>query len=1112
MTKINKLLLIIIAVLLCTAVFVSCNNIGGGPGNKPDDNGENDTKLPGEEPDSIECDHSNVIIDPAIPPTCESDGLTEGRHCEKCGFVLAEQETVDKIDHSIVHVEEKSPTCYEDGHKAYYYCENCDYSTIEIIPARHNIVYREGVKPTCTTPGYEAYEYCTNCDYSTIVTIDPSHTLNYVDGQAPTCTADGYEDYSYCIYCDYTTYKSLGRSDHTASNQWVCSDEGHWNPCVDCGAECNFSSHLPGPKPTVSTPQKCTVCDYIIANAEGITFINCTMMGSNVYVDVPNSQDSFIWSEIINCVGNKGYGVFLDSALTNSEQGSSVTLNEGDNLFYVHDNASGDVYKVNIYRNKMFTVTFVSLGKVVSTQQVEEGYCATVPALDRQGYVLSDWDADVYSPLSSDITANAIWYPYPSTMYRVEYYFEDFESGEYVLDEGYSYYGYAETDSKVSVTPMEFEYHIFDTARSNSVGFVAPDGSLVLRIYYSLKTYTVTFEGNGGKYVSGELVQKVKYGKAATPPVFEREGYGLCSFGPDIWYVTQDLTVSAKWNAIFRVDGEKITGLTSYGKSLREIVIPRAIDGIDITTLGGTAFYQCTNLIRVGFADDSVVSTIGNYTFMDCYNLVQVELPKSVTSIGINAFIFCYKLFEVYNYSDFELIPGEDDLESNQENGFLELYAKHVYTSPDIPAKVYETEDGFGLYQDGDELILLYYAGDEQNVVLPSGVTTVYTYAFCSGDMRSIHIGEGVTTIEDNAFDGCVYLENISIPSSLENYGDQFSHFLDRLTGTRYDNGYYLGNANDPYIIFFRIADAEKSTCIIHEDTRFIGDMAFRTGDDISKVESLIIPEGVVYMGPTALGGCNYLKTISLPSTLRYIGHGCFGATALENVVIKDGLEYIGEGAFSSCDQIKRLSIPAGATVDGYLFISSGGESLEYISMPAHAMLGHAIDFVKEIVIVDGEELPLQAFHSAKELISITLPDGMKIVSEEAFHYCRKLERVSLPDSIVEIGMYAFRYCEALKEISLPEGLEVIGRCAFECSGIQGELVIPSSVKRIENPFTGCDNLTGIRFISTTGWVYYSGDDAWPSHPIDVSDPKVNLDNMIRNYSQTEYWLKEESK
>ena len=232
----------------------------------------------------------------------------------------------------------------------------------------------------------------------------------------------------------------------------------------------------------------------------------------------------------------------------------------------------------------------------------------------------------------------------------------------------------------------------------------------------------------------------------------------------------------------------------------------------------------------------------------------------------------------------------------------------------------------------------------------------------------------------------------------------------------------------------------------------------------------------------------------------------------MENVVIKDGLEYIGEGAFSSCDQIKRLSIPAGATVDGYLFISSGGESLEYISMPAHAMLGHAIDFVKEIVIVDGEELPIQAFHSAKELISITLPDGMKIVSEEAFHYCRKLERVSLPDSIVEIGMYAFRYCEALKEISLPEGLEVIGRCAFECSGIQGELVIPSSVKRIENPFTGCDNLTGIRFISTTGWVYYSGDDAWPSHPIDVSDPKVNLDNMIRNYSQTEYWLKEESK
>ena len=34
----------------------------------------------------------------------------------------------------------------------------------------------------------------------------------------------------------------------------------------------------------------------------------------------------------------------------------------------------------------------------------------------------------------------------------------------------------------------------------------------------TIKTYAVTFDGNGGDYISGEVTQTVEYGKAATAP------------------------------------------------------------------------------------------------------------------------------------------------------------------------------------------------------------------------------------------------------------------------------------------------------------------------------------------------------------------------------------------------------------------------------------------------------------------------------------------------------------------------------------------------------------------------------------------------------------------
>ena len=142
---------------------------------------------------------------------------------------------------------------------------------------------------------------------------------------------------------------------------------------------------------------------------------------------------------------------------------------------------------------------------------------------------------------------------------------------------------------------------------------------------------------------------------------------------------TVTTTASASRTETVTFDYQVVSGgiqLNKYTGSSGNVVIPEAIDGYAVVSIGDGAFQKCRNLQRVEMPGS--VKTIGGSAFKDCVNLTSVSLgrvnkigdaaflgctslkkvriPGSVKSVGIYAFSHCSSLAEVTVADGTELI------------------------------------------------------------------------------------------------------------------------------------------------------------------------------------------------------------------------------------------------------------------------------------------------------------------------------------------------------------------------------------------------------------------------------------------------------------------------
>ncbi|MBO7197084.1 MAG: leucine-rich repeat protein [Clostridia bacterium] len=372
-----------------------------------------------------------------------------------------------------------------------------------------------------------------------------------------------------------------------------------------------------------------------------------------------------------------------------------------------------------------------------------------------------------------------------------------------------------------------------------SIEFIAIISVLLLIFLAGKKTYTVTFDLNGGILIGGDLEQTVMQGQSATPPNTAKHGHYLRGWSGSYKSVTRDITVKAIWEYN-----------TSPGV---EYHVPENTNYCEISG----CFKEIQGELFIGsYYNDKPVLGIKEGSFKDMTGITAIHLLDGILTIKAEAFAGCTSM-EVFDMPGTIIRIGKEAFKDCRE-----------LKSITLPNTLQIIEAGA-------------FAGCEglTEIVIPDSVHTIEAGAFegCSS-LEKITISSGIDTIEAETFKNCTSLKEIIIPEAVEVIGDMAFAGCTSLEKVIF-HGDPIFMASNP-VEDEKEEENEEETDKKDKDEEEEKDNA--EGDEEIKEEEKPTHKGVTKIGSGAFAGCTSLKEIVIPASVTEIGKYAFTTYKME--------------------------------------------------------------------------------------------------------------------------------------------------------------------------------------------------------------------------------------
>ena len=329
-------------------------------------------------------------------------------------------------------------------------------------------------------------------------------------------------------------------------------------------------------------------------------------------------------------------------------------------------------------------------------------------------------------------------------------------------NQGVEFYFYIHSNGdKFAVAIKQNNTQIFD-ALDRTVEFIpdAPDIEGLPHLDREITKADLKIDGSSVLITSAELAL-TNTNKRAAAAILEDNGIDTVIIHGGVKTIHRAIRplIPSSVKFVIIEEGVEEIGVSAFAacENIVSIRLPESI-----TAIGKEAFVKCTQLVHVRVPDS--VATLGEHAFANCSALTSVDMGKNISVIPPSCFANCVNLKTVDIAGNIQVIDrwafamcrtlAEIELPKSLTEIGIAAFMSTGLTRVDLPLNITAVERS--TFADCVNL---------QTVTMADKVRSINTRAFshCTA-LKTVVLPKALQRIEESAFSGCVSLQDIAIP------------------------------------------------------------------------------------------------------------------------------------------------------------------------------------------------------------------------------------------------------------------------------------------------------------------------------------------------------------